>query len=502
MMITGMKHLLGLLTHLLLFTCYTTAALAQSPPAPAEADAMASATLITASATQSSVTPTTATKRVYIIPVQGEFENALHLIMVRAMRQAEREGADAVILDMNTPGGRVDSAIKIRDLLIGSKIPTYTYVNPMAISAGSFIAIATDKIVMGPNSSIGGALPITMAPEGAAAADRKFISIFAAEMRKTAKTKGHREDIAEGFSNPDLVIPGLKEKGDILTLDYDQATSYGLAAFSAASMDELLAHEGFAGAQVERFSPTRTDRVARFLSSSVVMGLLLTIGIGGIFLELKTPGFGLPGAVGISAMLLYFAGSYLANLSGFMEWIFFVLGVGLLIVEIYILPGFGLAGISGIALIVGSLFFGLVNFAPDGGFNLGGVRLQMLKVPALTVIAGLLGVIPALILLARLFPSLPGYGVLVLAPGGGPVGRNGASDRAAAQVATHMGSHHTPQAGARGLAISALRPSGTAEFDGHRTDVVTEGDWIEAGSEIVVLRVEGAKVTVGAANGN
>src|SRR5690606_11026693 len=119
--------------------------------------------------------------------------NALHLILVRAIRQAESAGAEAIILDMDSPGGRVDAAIRIRDALIKTKIRTYTFVNPMAVSAGAFIAVATDRIIMGPNSSIGGALPITVNPQGATAADVKFLSVFNAEMRKTAKTKGHPE---------------------------------------------------------------------------------------------------------------------------------------------------------------------------------------------------------------------------------------------------------------------------------------------------------------------
>jgi membrane-bound serine protease (ClpP class) len=425
----------------------------------------------------------------YVIPVNGEFENALHLIMVRAMRQAADHGAAAIILDMNTPGGRVDSAIKIRDLLIQSKIRTYTYVNPMAISAGSFIAMATDVIVMGPNGSIGGALPITVSPAGANAADEKFQSVFSAEMRKTAKTKNHPVEIAEGFCNPKKVIPGLKKEGEILTLDFDQATSYGLAAYQAKSIEDLLAREHLAGATIERFQVTPTDRLARFLSSSVILGLLMLIGLSGIFIELKSPGAILPGAIGVIAIALYFLGSYLANMSGYFEWLLFLLGVILLALEIYVIPGFGVAGVAGILLIVGSLFMALISFGPDG-FSLDDLRIEMMARAGFTLFLGLIGMIIAVILLARYLPHTPGMKWLILEPlRTTPPGTPAAPEIDAADL-------HSLKIGDRGTTASLLRPSGVALFADRRVDVLTEGDYLKPDVEVEIYRIEGSRIFV------
>ena len=424
---------------------------------------------------------------VYVLPIDGEFENALHLIVVRGLREAASHGADAIVLDMNTPGGRVDSAIRIRDELIRTDVPTYAFVNPMALSAGAFIALACDTIVMGPNGSIGAAAIIEIGTEGARDTDEKMQSAWNAEMRKTAKTKGHDPLLAEGFSNPDVEIPGLKEAGEILTLDYDQATSVGLAAFQVPSIEALLQHEGLGGARVVRLEQTRTDRVARWLSSSAVLGILMLVGMGGILLEIKTPGVGLPGAIGAGALLLAFFGSYLANLSSYIEWVLFVVGVGLLLVEIYILPGFGVAGIAGIMLMVGSLVFMLVNLSPDGGVMdiFTGVRFQMLSNAALTILLVLLGLVPLGWLISLVLPSTPFYGQLVLQPTGG------GESPAAASVG------EAPVAvGARGVTVTPCYPTGLAEFDDERLDVTAEGAFLEKGTPIVVRRIEGRIVYV------
>jgi membrane-bound serine protease (ClpP class) len=378
----------------------------------------------------------------------------------------------------------VDSAIKIRDRIVRSPIRSYTYVNNMAISAGSFIALATETIVMGEASNIGGALPIELGVGGSTEVDEKFISVFSSEMRKTAKHRGHPVQIAEGFCNPDLEIPGLKEKGKILTLDYDQATSHGLAAYVAPTLRDLLDREGFAQARIERFKPTWTDVVARWLSTPAIAGLLMLIGIAGIIVEVKSPGFGVPGIVGLIALGLYFFGAYLANLSGFMEIIFFVIGLILLIVEIYVIPGFGIVGIAGIGLMAGSLFFALFNLAPAGfDFN-----LSRLHAPLLTMLVGVMGIVPVILFLDRLLPHTPLYGRIALQPPTRPP--NPATGDASAQPAVPL------KAGDRGEALTDLRPSGAAQIAGRRVDVMTEGGYVAHGSPIEIVRIEGNKVIV------
>lgn len=421
---------------------------------------------------------------VVVIPVHEEIEDGLYWILNRGITLAENQRARAIVLDMHTPGGRVDSAMKIRDRLVQVKIPTYTYVDNMAISAGAFIAISTDRIVMARGSNIGGALPITLGTGKAEAADEKFISIFASEMRKTAKNKNHPEKIAEAFCNPDIEIPGVKEKGKILTLDYDDAVSTGIALYVAGSLDEMLRREGLGTAQVERFVLTPTDQIARFLATPVVMGILMLIGMSGLYIEVKAPGISLPGVLGVTALGLYFFGSYLANLSGYMEIISFIAGITLLLLEIFVVPGFGFVGVAGIFLIFGSLFFALFNLSPPGY----DFRWTSLETPLLTMVMTLLSGTIVIWILSRFLPKTPLYGKLVLAP------------PAKTQAAPMGASSVEPLAvGQTGVAVSTLRPSGIANVAGRRIDVATEGDFVEPGGRIVITRIEGNHIFVRAA---
>lgn len=422
---------------------------------------------------------------VYVIPIRGEIEKGLSIVLNRALREAARDGAKAIVLDMRTPGGRVDSAMIIRDRLIESPIEKYTYVNNMAISAGAFIALATQTIIMAPNSNIGGALPITIGPEGPGAVDEKFISVFASEMRKTAKHNGHPVDIAEAFSNPDIVIEGIKEKGKILTLDYEQAVEVKLAKYVSPTLEAMLKTEGLGSARIVRFRETGTDKVARFLASPVILGILMMLGTAGLIFEIRTPGLGLPGLVGVTALGLYFFGAYLANLSGYMEMIFFVLGLILLIVEIFVIPGFGVFGIAGLGLMIGSLFFALFNMPPQG-FEF---TIDRLRLPVWVMLTAIITFVPLFIFVGRIFPHTPLYGALMLKP---PAPRASSSSSAAVESAPS----DTVEPGQIGEAKTDLRPSGTALIEGRRVDVVTEGEFVPRGSPIVVHRVEGSRIVI------
>lgn len=473
----------------------------EEAPSTTDLQQAAQATTVTPGLAEAAVPVPGARSLVFVLPIHGEITKATHLIVVRAMREAETQGADAIVLDMDTPGGEVFASIHIRDELIAADVPTYAYVNPMAISAGAFLSLATDKIIMGQNSSIGGALPITMQAEGARGADEKFISIFNAEMRKTAKTKGHPVDIAMGFCDPDTVIPGLKEQGEILTLDFDQATSVGLSPYQALTMESMLDREGLGNAQVVWFEETAFDTLARFFSSPQILGILMMIGLAGIWIEIKTPGVGVPGAVGLAAIALTFFGSYLANLSSYVEWVIFFLGVVLVIIEIYVIPGFGIIGITGLVLMIGSLFFSMVNLAPgDGGFDLTALRLDMLITPAATLTFVILGMIPLFYLVAKFLPATSVYGFLVLTPDQPQTAMAGGPAAEAAAVETEVEEPPSPLVpGARGTAVTDLYPTGVAMIEGRRVDVLTEGEFIDRGRPVEIIRLEGNRIFVSSA---
>jgi membrane-bound serine protease (ClpP class) len=430
---------------------------------------------------------------VFLIPVEGEIEKALYLILNRALRKAARQDARAVVLVINTPGGEMNAATMIRDRLIefesergDRRIPTYAYVKSKAISAGALIALSTDTIVMGPASSIGDALPISIGVRGATAADEKVISFFAGEMRKTAKHKGHPEEIAEAMVDPDIRIRGVVDRGDILTLDNEQAVELGVAAYQADSIDKMLEREGLAASPRVDIAYTPTDAVARFLVNPVVSAILLLLGVGGLFFEVKTPGVGAPGAIGLSALAIYFFGSYLANLSGYMEIIFFSIGLGLLLIEIFVVPGFGVFGISGLVLIVGSLFFALFNLSPSG-FSFPMTRLVG---PLWSIVGASVAFVPFALFMSWLLPQTRLYrgSILLKAPSAPPDEAEMAAIDAAAPPAISRGSV--------GVAVGDLRPSGVAEFAGVRFDVLTEGEFVARGERLEVMRVEGNRIFV------
>jgi len=426
----------------------------------------------------------------------------------RAVVAAEAAKADAVVLDLDTPGGRLDLMMEIRDELIALDMATYAFVNTRAISAGSLIAVAMDKIVMSPFSSIGGAQVITgMGEEIPEKVEKKVSSILKSEVRSTAKYKGHPVRICEAFIDASIEIPGLTPDDEVLTMDQEQAvttTTYTdprtsetvvippLAAFIAEDVEDLLAKEKIWPARILTYEMTWSEILAKRLMT--IRALLLVIGLGALFLEAKTPGVGVPGAVGVIALALFFWGSYLADLSSFLEVVLFILGFFLLLLEIFVIPGFGLAGATGIVLIIASLIMAMIKLPPpdipDIGFN-----TEMLKRALATLIAVFAGLVFLIWALSKTLPSTPLFRRFVLNPDA-----LAEADRATqVSLGVTLKEHaidHSGLVGKTGEALTDLRPAGMALVDGRRIDVVTQGDYIEQGAPIKVVDIHGNVHTV------
>ncbi len=317
-------------------------------------------------------------KVVYIIPVRDQIATPVVYVVRRGVKQAMEANADALILDMETPGGALSSTEEIINALDKFKGVTATYVNRKAFSAGAFIAVATQKIYMAPQSVIGAAAPILMGPGGGVegmpdTVERKMTSGVSALIRTSAEKNGHNIEVLEGMinKNKEVEIDGevINEKGEILTLTNIQAEKrYGpdkkplLSLGTIESIDELIEELGFAGAKVLRVEPTGAERVAMWLTA--IGPLLLLVGIVGTYIEMKTPGFGIPGIVGVVSFILYFAGGYIAGLSG-LEWtVVFVIGLALFILEIFVFPGTLFIGLIGGAMMLASLVMAMVDFYP------------------------------------------------------------------------------------------------------------------------------------------
>jgi len=415
---------------------------------------------------------------VYVAPIEGMIDLGLAPFVQRVLSEAAQAGAAAVILEINTFGGRVDAAVLIRDAVLNARVPTVAFINKRAISAGALISLSAEKIVMANGGTIGAATPVQMGQPGAPAqpVEEKSVSYVRKEFRATAEARRRPPLIAEAMVDADVQIPGLIDKGKLLTLTTEEALQHKVADFRAESIDGVLAQLALAGAQLKRASPNWAEELVRFLTHPVVSSLLMTAGMLGIFLEIRTPGFGLPGALGIASLALFFWGHWLVQLAGWEELLLVVSGFVLLVLEIFVIPGFGLAGIAGIVALLAGLSLSLIG----GGATWGFVALALGRVLISVFLA-----LAASLLLLRFLPRLPFGRQLILATGLG-----------AGEGYASAPESDSKWLGKTGTSFSPLRPAGIAVIDGERVDVVSDGEFIDAGASILVTRVDGNRIVV------
>jgi len=377
---------------------------------------------------------------VYVAPIEGIIDLGLAPFVQRVLDEAGAAGAAAVVLEINTFGGRVDAAVQIRDALLSAKVPTVAYVNRRAISAG------------------------------AQAASEKTVSYMRKEFRATAETRKRPALIAEAMVDPDVAIRGVIEKGKLLTLTTDEALKHKVAELRADSLEAALERLGIKGAELRRASPNWAENVVRFLTHPVLSSLLVTVGMLGIIIELRTPGFGVAGAIGVGSLAAFFWGHWLVQLAGWGELLLALGGVALLALELFVIPGFGFAGILGIVALLAALVMSVVG---------SGATPEFFMLAAGRIVLSLLVALVASFLLLRFMPRTPFGRRLILDTGLGPVEED-----------------DLRWIGKRGRASSPLRPAGIADIEGARVDVVSEGELIEPGTPIEVMRVDGNRIVV------
>ncbi|MEO6203176.1 MAG: nodulation protein NfeD [Nitrospirales bacterium] len=415
---------------------------------------------------------------VFVAPIEGVIDLGLAPFVQRVLDEAESTGAKAVILVINTFGGRVDAAVLIRDALLESKIPTVAFINKRAISAGALISLASGKIVMAEGSTIGAATPVQIGLPGTPAQPvaEKTVSYMRKEFRATAEQRNRPPLIAEAMVDADVEIPDLIEKSKLLTLTTKEALQVNIADFQANSLEAVLQSMDLADAEILYASETWAESLVRFLTHPVVSSLLMTVGILGIMLEMRVPGFGVPGALGLMCLALFFWGHALVQLAGLEE--FLLVGLGLILVglEIFVIPGFGMAGILGILALMGGLGLSLIGTGASWDS-----MLSALGQVALSILVAII----ATLILVRYFPRLPFGKRLILET----------------NLQAQDGYESSPAEdhrwlGKQGLAVSDLHPSGIARFDGERVDVVSDGTFIDAGQPLKVVRIDGNRVVV------
>lgn len=431
---------------------------------------------------------------VVVIPVQGEISPSLAIFIRRAEKTAENRGASAIILDMDTYGGQLESAEKITGILNHATIPTYTYVNSNAGSAGALIALATRHLYMAPVSAIGAAAPILSTGGDLPPTEKeKTISYWSALIRSSALRNGHNPDIGEAFMNKDkeVKIGGrvVHAKGTLLSLSAQEATEKfngkPLLAEGIADSFEAVARAAGLKGDVVQFDPSGFEQLAFWLTR--LAPLLLLGGIICAYIEFKIPGFGLPGIVSITCFALFFLGHYFAGLAGWEAVALFVLGLVLVLIEIFV---FGhssiIVGVLGVLFMFASLLWAMIDRYP-------GQRLvptgQMLQVPLINLSLTLVGAAIVIVVLARFLPQTSLYRRFVLSTSNPPGPSLATAPRSFAR--------ELPLApGMEGRALTILRPSGKAEFENHIVDVVTEGEFIAPQTPVAIISTDGMRVVV------
>lgn len=399
---------------------------------------------------------------VVVVELSGEIDQGQAELVLRGLREAKEKNAKAFILQIDTFGGLVAAATKMRDAINDSDIPTICYIKNRAWSAGALIAIAHDKIAITPSGSIGAAEPIPTT--------EKTIAAVKAEFRATAERAGRDPRVAEAMVDKTLGFGEYAAKGQILALTGSQAVEVGYADFVANDRTELLEKLGFADYKVEVITQNWKESSIGILEQPAVKSALLSIIILAIIAEIKTAGTGIGAAIAIVAAALLYGSSFIFGLSGWLEPLLFFMGMIFIAIEIFI-PGFGIFGIAGICSIITSFFLIL------GGFDDLGKSLMWLAVSI--ACASVL----CIFILKRL-PSSRLWNRFVL------------QNTASKQEGFSTGNDYEKFLGQKGTVVTQLRPGGTAEFDGKRFDVLTYGEFVESGTKVVVVKVEGNKLFV------
>lgn len=426
-----------------------------------------------------------ATPTVVRVPVDGTVEMGLAPFIERALEEAAAEGARAVVLEIETPGGRVDAAERIVGAVSRSSVPVYAYVNMYAYSAGAMIALAAEQVFMRTGAVMGAATPVD--GQGTKASE-KVVSAMRGRMRALAEARGLDPRVAEAMVDEELAIDEVVEEGKLLTLTTEEAVELGYAV-AVADWNDVMGEIGLgaagpagAGAVAGGDGPGAVtvvdarvnwaERLVRFFTSPVIAPFLLSLGFLGLIVEIKTAGFGLAGAAGLLSLALFFGAHLLVGLAGAEDLILVGVGVVLVLVEILVVPGFGIAGIAGGVALVGGLFMTQIGSLPtQQDFTRAAAVLSTTVVLVVLTTWAFLRTLPRNWRLRRSGVLLPE-----------------STDRDEGYISASV---RPDLEGARGVAITALRPAGMGLFGDERVDVVSESEWIEEGTPIRILSAEG-----------
>ena len=424
---------------------------------------------------------------VYRVPINGTIDLGLPPFIKRTLEEAKTKNASAVIFDINTFGGRVDAATQIKDAILASDIETIAFINRRAISAGALISLSCEKIFMTGGALIGAATAVDMSGKKGS---EKVISFMREEMASTAEKRGRNKEIARGMVDEDLSFTHLvidgdsmlvndiegRKEGKLISLTTDQALKYQIADGTYETVSSIIDSLGYGSIELIETSENWSEKIVRFLTDPVVASLLTTFGFLGILFELQSPGWGIPGFVGLTCLILSLSASYIAELATMSDLIFTIAGLALIFLEMLVIPGFGVIGIGGIGLVLYGMYLLLLPDVPVGDEIVGQAMDGFL--------IGLLGAVVGLFLLSKIMIKSKFWEQLT-APSSQEKNKGYSNSQGWETLKGHSG-----------ITDTDLHPSGWIIINGKRIFVVSEGGYIEKGKKIEVLSVEGNRVTV------
>jgi len=414
---------------------------------------------------------------VLVLEIRDNIDPAMNRYVEMGLQEARDTEADYIIIHMDTYGGAVNDAKDIVENILNTEIPIWVFIDKDAASAGALISIACDSIYMAPGASIGAATVVTA--DGAAAPD-KYQSYMRSTMRSVAEESGRDPRIAEAMVDENIAIEGITEEGEVITFSTFEALEHGFCEAKVENIDEILQRNGIGAYDISTFSLGATEKIIAFFLNPVISGILILVIMGGIWFELQTPGIGFPLAAAALAAILYFTPYYLNGLAENWEIIVFFLGIVLLMLEIFVIPGFGVAGISGIILMAGSLVLVMLN---NDVFDFSFVGLDAIIQAILAVLLGVLGAVVALFVGGVRLTESQAFSHVAL------------TDTMSRQEG-YTSSFYKSMVGRRGLTRTVLRPSGRIEIDGEIYDAYTRGDYIDPNVEVEVISEEGTSLKV------
>ncbi|ENH97511.1 hypothetical protein J416_05853 [Gracilibacillus halophilus YIM-C55.5] len=402
---------------------------------------------------------------VYIVPIENEVERGLEAFLRRATEEAAANQADHMIFEINTPGGAVAAAQNIAELLQDMEIETTSFVTVKAISAGSYIALNTDHIYFKPQASMGASGVIT---SDGNAADKKTQSAWIASMESAATSKGRDPLYARAMADKSIDLSEYgAPKGEFLTLGAESAVEVDYAEAIVDNRKALLKELNLTGAETVEVEPTLAEHIARFITNPVVVPILLSLASMGLIVELYSPGFGIPGSIGIGSLVLFFYGHIIAGLAGYEAIVLLMIGIVLLIIELFT-PG-GILGFIGVGAIVGSLFMS----TDDVGHMAMSIAIALITAIALSVI------------LFKIIGVEKGFFRHIIL-----------QDATTAEEGYVSNANRLELIGLQGVTLTQLRPSGAAEFNEERLDVVSEGSFVAKDRPVKIIKVEGSRIVV------